>query len=51
MVVNFVDEKRVLDLQTFRRLLEEGQNLRRKFREDAAPMRWLTAEDLKTRIR
>lgn len=44
-------EEQVLDQSTFRRLVEEGQELRRTFEAQTAPMRVITADDMKTRSR
>lgn len=44
-------EGQVLDQQTFRRLLAEGQELRRVFDAQTAGMRVITPDDMKTRSR
>lgn len=44
-------EGQVLDEQTFRQLVAEGQELRRAFDSETARMRVITPDDMKTRSR
>ena len=48
---NTCREAQVLDEQTFRQLLAEGQELRRAFNSETARMRVITPDDMKTRSR
>jgi len=43
-------EEQVLDEQTFRQLVAEGQELRRAFDSETARMRVITPDDMKTRV-